>query len=158
MRACPMPMEEAATTVPTYTRPLRRITQMAGVTTPVAVTTHRRAGITHRRPVITSQRRAITISRGCINRHRVITSRRHEAITGPIRVVVGTAMAGAVGMDGIVAIGTMTIAAVMVDAMAVVEGAIITVEAITGNLLRNLNDKAAHQAPLFFAPDKAERS
>ena len=137
MRACPMPMEEAATTVPTCTRPLRRTTQMVGVTTPVAVTTRRRAGITHRRPAITSQRRAITTSRGCINRRRVITSHRNEAITGPIRVAVGTVMAGAVGMDGIVAIGTMIIAAadaITADEVTTTVAAITLAEAATDNM------------------------
>ena len=147
-----MPMEEAVTTVPRCTRPPRLITPVAGLTTRMAVTTRPRAGITHLLHATTSQHRGITTSRGFINRHRVITSRRHEAITGLIRVGVGTAMAGEVGMVVTVATGTTTIAAAMVDAMAGVDGTAMMGVAVTGSLLRNLNKKAAHQAPLFLCP------
>lgn len=43
-------------------------------------------------------------------------------------------MAGAVGMDGIVAIGTTIIAAAMVDAMAGGDGAVMMGVAVTGNM------------------------
>lgn len=62
-------------------------------------------------------------------------------------------MAGAVGMVVTVATGTTTIAAAMVDAMdamAGVDGTAMMGVAVTGSLLRNLNKKAAHQAPLFL--------
>ena len=49
-----------------------------------------------------------------------------------------------------VATGTTTIAAAMVDAMAGVDGTAMMGVAVTGSLLRNLNKKAAHQAPLFL--------
>lgn len=59
-------------------------------------------------------------------------------------------MAGAVGMVVTVATGTTTIAAAMVDAMAEVDGTAMMGVAVTGSLLRNLNKKAAHHAPLFL--------
>ena len=132
MRACPIPMEEAATTVPRSTRPQRRITPVAGLITLMVVTTRPRAGITRHLHGITSQRRVITTSRGFINRHRAITSRRHEQTTGSIRIVdgtvmtaeVGTVITGVVGTAGTEAAGAMTIEA---TGIAVTEEAIIAV-------------------------------
>jgi len=90
-----------------------------------------------RRPGTTSQRRAITTSRGFINRHRVITSRRHAMTIGRIRAAVGTAMAEAVGMGAIVAIGTMTTAVVdatTVDEVTTAAAAITMAGVAVGNL------------------------
>lgn len=147
-------MEEAATTVPRCTRPLRRITPVAGLTTLMAVTTRHRAGITHLRHVITSQHRGITTNRGFINRHRVITSPRHGVITGLIRIAAGTVIAVAVGTDVTVAVGAMTIAVAMVDAITVADEATTTVAAITmagaATVKRSLKSGALIAA--FFVP------
>lgn len=132
MHACPIPMEDPATTVPRSTRPQRRITPVAGLITPTAVTTRPRAGITHRLHGITSHRRVTITSRGFINRHRAITSRRHEQITGSIRIVDGTVMTVGAGMAVTAAVGVMTIEATA-GRIIVAKGAIgaITVVAIT---------------------------
>lgn len=100
----------------------------------MAVITLRRVGITRRLRGITNRLRATTTSRGFINRHRVITSRRHEAITGLIRIAAGTAMVGvgAVGMDATVAIGITTAAATADVITEAVEG-VTMAEAVTVN-------------------------
>ena len=85
------------------------ITPVAGLTTQVAaVITRNHAGTTHRQRGITSQHRGITTSRGFINRHHVITSRRHEPITGLIRIAAGMAITVAVG-TAVTAVETTTI-------------------------------------------------
>lgn len=153
-----MPMEEAATTVPRSTRLRRRIIQVVEPITPMAVTTPRRAGTTHRRPGITNPRRAITISRGSINRRRATTNKRHGPITGRTRIAVGTATAGADGMD-VIAAGAMTIAAVTVDATTAAAEAITMVAGVTAEagivdpFARHLKT-AALIAPLFYACNK----
>ena len=136
VRAYPIPTEETATTVPRFTRPQRRITPVAGLTTLMGVTTRPRAGITHRLHGITSHRRVTTTSRGFINRPRAITSRRHELTTASTRTVdgtvmtavVGTVVTGAIGMAGTEAAGAMAIEATGITVM---EEAITAVGAIT---------------------------
>ena len=122
MRAYPIPTEETATTVPRFTRPQRRITPVAGLTTLMVVTTRPRAGITHRLHGITSHRRVITPSRGFINRHRAITT------TVATRIADGTVMTAVVGTVVTEAAGAMAIEATGITVM---EEAITAVGAIT---------------------------
>ena len=130
MRAYPIPTEETATTVPRFTRPQRRITPVAGLTTLMVVTTRPRAGITHRLHGITSHRRVITPSRGFINRHRAITTTVATRIADGtvMTAVVGTVVTGAIGMAGTEAAGAMAIEATGITVM---EEAITAVAAIT---------------------------
>ena len=95
-------MEDPATTVPRSTpRQHLPITQVAPLTIQAAeAITPSLAGTTPHRRGTTSQPLGITTSHGFINRHRAITSRRHERTTGLIRIMGGTAA---------IAVGTMTI-------------------------------------------------
>ena len=124
-------MEEPVTTVP-RSIPRQPIIPVAGLTTQVAaVITRNHAGTTPRQRGIISQHRGITISRGFINRHHVTTSRRHEPITGLIRIAAGMAAITVVVGTVVTAVETTTIAAAMADATTVAEGATTAVAAIT---------------------------
>lgn len=122
MRAYPIPMEEAATTVPrSIPRQRPPIIPVADLTIQVAaVITHSHAVTTRHRRGTTSQRRGITISRGFINRHLVITS-RNGATTGPM-----------VGTGETAAVGAMTTVA-MADEATIMDAAITMAEAAVGN-------------------------
>lgn len=131
MRAYPIPMEEAATTVPRSTPHRRRsITPVATATTPSRVVT------TRHRPGITSQPHGITTSRGFINRLPVITS-RNEATTGAIRITNGAAVTVAAGTTTTVA----RVDAITVDEETMRVAAIMVIEVtevVAGNSDANL--------------------
>lgn len=155
MLACPIPMEETATTVPrSIPRQRPPITPVAVPTIPVAgVITHHRPGTTHRPRGITSQRRAITISQGCINRPRVITS--PEAITGAIRTKGGTGITEAAGImtTGGVADATTT----TVDAVTTMVMAITMAGVATGRHHKTLFRESGASSAVFFSSEKARR-
>ena len=133
MRACPIPMEEPATTVPRFIpRQRQPITPVADPTIQVAgVITRRRPVTTHRQRGITSRHRAITISQGSINRRRVIT--RRGAITELIRVTGGTVITEVAGTmtTGVVDATTNTAGAVITTAKATKMVKATTVKATT---------------------------
>lgn len=133
MRACPIPMA-TATTARMSTRPQHRITPVAGLTTPMVVTTQLRAGITHRLHGITSHRRVITTSRGFINRRRAITTIAATriadgtvmtAVVGMVVATVGAAIVAAIGAMILVAtVGGITVAEEAIMATTMAEAAV----------------------------------
>lgn len=155
-------MEEAATTVPRFTHPLRRTIPVAGLTTPMVVTTQPRAGITHRLHGITSHPRAITTSRGFINRRHAITTTATRTAAGTVMTAgVGTAITGAIGTAATETAGVMIIEAtgITVTEEAITEAAAITItEAVTVNhSIKKRRMKRRFFMPEFQYSDRSAR-